>query len=61
MLVLFPDLGKVSSHGRCIVEPSNTLDSADQSYMLQGCPLCGLRGPFFHARANYCEHAGRWG
>ena len=48
--VIFPDLGIVALCTRHPMGPGSTLPSGHQGCMFQGCPLCGLSGPFCHGR-----------
>ena len=53
----FPDLGEVTLCRRCPMG-LRILSSCHQIYMLQGCPLCELNGPFSCDGAHYFGHAG---
>ena len=53
----FPDLGEVPLRRRCPMGP-RTLNCCHQIYMLQGCPLFELNGPFSCDGADYFGHTG---
>lgn len=53
----FPDLVEVTLCRRCPMGP-RILSSCHQIYMLQGCPVFELNGPFSCDGAGYFGHAG---
>ena len=52
--VVFPGHREGTLCRICPMRPNSTLPSGHQSYIIQGCPLCGPSGLSCCGRENYC-------